>query len=98
MNGRLDAVKKAFITWAVAAGADVNEVMAEIGGLSEEELLQRMSNARLVEDVVEEVKAMKRQAELGEILDRVATGVFTDTDDLRFLIRPKRGGSPERQG
>ncbi len=98
MNGRFDAVRKAFINWVIEVGKDSDEARKIIDGLSEEELLQRMRDAREYKAGVDELEAMKQQAELNAFLKRVATDVFTDTDDLTFLIRPKRGGSPDRRG
>ena len=57
-----------------------------------------MRDARAYCDGVDELGAMKRQAELDAMFNRIATGVFTGEDDLRYLIQPKRSGGPEGKG
>lgn len=96
MNLRLAAVRDAFIALVVEAGGNPDDFRDKINGLTEEQLLEQMHAARYVESVVEVVGAIKNRVKFDDIMNRALTDVFTGEDDLKFLIRRKGSGSPER--
>lgn len=92
------AVKREAIRILLENGVSPEDVRTAISGLDEEGILQRMRDARHMEEVVEEVGVIKNQAEVDALMYRITTGLFTDEPNLGFLIGRKGSGSLDRKG